>query len=80
MTSFEKVNETEIRIIEKQPDKEVVYKKDNLKDQIYTIDIQIADLEAKKAILEGYIAECDKLEIKTSDELAEIKPEEIIEQ
>jgi len=80
MTSFEKVNDIEIKIIEKQPDREVILSKDNIKDQIYTIDTQIADLEAKKVILEAYMAECDKLEIKTSEELIASKPEEEIKE
>ena len=80
MTSYEKVNDIEIKVIDPQPDKEIIYTKDNIKDQIYSLDIHIAELQAKKEKLEGYMAECDKLEIKTSAELIATKPEEIIEE
>lgn len=81
--NYEKVNDIEIKVIEPQPDKEVVYTKDCLKDQAYTLGKKIEELQAEKARIEDIIAECDKLEIKTSAELTAtvaVEPEPIIEE
>lgn len=63
-----KISETSIGVVPPQPEP-TVYTKEQIISTIATIDANIQLLQDTRAIQEKYLADCEKLGIKTQEEI-----------